>query len=1077
MLSGRPIDADVVRTGNGRVIAAESALFRRTHFAAASRVAARYPLLARALLIAGLAAGALGCPSPRESWPRPVWRWIESEPATLFDRTIEEFYWPLSDREELTRWSGWRDGQKIVANELGAGLSAPGGDVAVVRRVKLDAAAIERVEIELAKEGLQPAVRRVAFFWAASGEGFSGERRVLAEGGEDWQGRRTYELVVKRHPAWRGEIDRVGIGIVVEAGREVTLSKVAGYSSDLDVPGLPVTVVRREVFDLHPGEPAEAASWQRVVKPAEPPAVRTVIHSRRLAFDAGGVLTVEAVVDGVDERAEGHGFLLWAPPRRGFGGTRLVAESRSVRLDDSRRLLRFELKDEAWWQGEVAKIALLVREQAGESIGVERLTGLAWELSTEPLARAAGEGCRVVVGNELRSALPALPGVPLERELEVPRGSRLRLAYAAQGGVPLPVRFRVTATERERRPVTLFEAAITREEEQNRWHPVAADLDRFAGRRVTLRLETESDVVPNPALGLPYWGMPEVFAATRGERPPNVILISVDTLRPDRMSLYGHDRPTTPNLDAWADRAAVFLNTVAPAPWTLPSHLSLFSGLNAHRQGDPSPRLGLPGTPPVLSQHLQGAGYRTLAVTGGDYLRPHFGFDRGFDRFAYYAERRDESSEGELRIGLERALAWIGEHRDEPFFLFLHTYEVHQPFRARQPYFSRFTGVPAVEPVNTRVPPRVVEDGFLKSKPFDYQGRHGLEPAELIRALYDSGIAYADDQLARLWRELEAGGLGERTVVVLTSDHGELLGEHGLDGHLYLYEENVKVPLVIAVPGGRGAGLRIPHQVRLIDVAPTILDLAGLPVPADLDGVSLAPLLDGEPPERSLEAWTYASGSNHGISLRLRNEQKYVFNNTAWPPLQGREALYRLADGEEVIEPAPAEQLESLRRQVERVLDEEAPGLRLRIDNRGPFTLEGRIRSSLVNESNVKSTDLGCPCLRWSQAGEALLEVPPGQAFTLLFEKIKEPDLDLDLLARHPDGSEAALGETFDLTALEGEETWSLAGGQWARGGSSAPPAATVTLWLVGDLVATGEEEAPVDRALEAQLEALGYVN
>ena len=331
---------------------------------------------------------------------------------------------------------------------------------------------------------------------------------------------------------------------------------------------------------------------------------------------------------------------------------------------------------------------------------------------------------------------------------------------------------------------------------------------RWEESSVSLVFETRAEGRIDRGRTLAAWAHPEVWRPASKPSPPNVIFVSLDTLRADRLSLYGNPRPTSPQLDRWARaHGVVFEKAVAPSPWTLPSHASMFTGLDALRHGV---NHGYPVPPSlkVMADLFRRAGYATAAVTGGAYVSAEYGFDRGFDSF--YAHRGWGDDE-EMQAGVDRALAWL-QHRDgQPFLLFLHTYAIHAPYRARQPYFTNLTGTapPSALYLPESVPP-AHEDGFQVRLRLVKQGRP-MEPSDLavLSGLYDSSIAYADAQLGRLFSALEARGLDRRTIVVVTSDHGEALGERGLASHAYLYDFNLLVPLVVAAPDGRGAGRRV----------------------------------------------------------------------------------------------------------------------------------------------------------------------------------------------------------------------------------------------------------------------------
>ena len=407
----------------------------------------------------------------------------------------------------------------------------------------------------------------------------------------------------------------------------------------------------------------------------------------------------------------------------------------------------------------------------------------------------------------------------------------------------------------------------------------------------------------------------------------------------------------------------------------MPSHASLFSGLSPLHHGTHY-GAAVPGETTLLAEILRDAGYSTAAITGGVLLHPKFGFTQGFDRY-YYWPSQAPSGKQELANGIERALAFLDDHTGGPFFLFFHTYEVHSPYRARDPFHSRFgkqQGEDLQSPVRPERLPATPENGFVTSfkyssseNPTSPAGALSVELRSALTALYDSGIAYADNEIGRLLQRIEQLGLAGKTLVVLTSDHGESLGEQGRAMHYHLYDENLRVPLVMALPGTLPSGRKIEEQVRLIDVAPTIMEVIDVPIPPGIDGVSLLSLINGSAaPDATKEAWSYAPRTNWGVSLRLNNRLKYIFFNSPWETGRGLEELYDLReDPGELEDVADLRKRESdaLRRRVQLAL-EQIDGLRLQFFNRSQGTLSGTL-SGRFGPNAVKSSR-GPNCLEWA---------------------------------------------------------------------------------------------------------------
>ncbi len=313
---------------------------------------------------------------------------------------------------------------------------------------------------------------------------------------------------------------------------------------------------------------------------------------------------------------------------------------------------------------------------------------------------------------------------------------------------------------------------------------------------------------------------------TRREPPRNVILISLDTLRADHLGAWGYDRATSPRLDALARKSVMFRRAVAQGSSTIPSHASLFT--SQYPSAVLSMGSGLLEWPATLAEVLAGAGFSTWGFVDGGNVRGHFGFNRGFEHY------EDD------RIGIERLAArarrWMTDHPTPRFFLFLHTYDIHTPYKAPDEYVEHF-GDPGYRggfKPNTKYFRAVEEAGA---------GLDEREHHEVV-ARYDAGILYTDERVGQFLDWLEAEGLLDDSLVVITSDHGEEFLEHGRLGHQQVYlDPNLRVPLLFF---RKGVPSRIVEEtVELTDVVPTILDMLDLPELPGAVGTSLAPYFTG----------------------------------------------------------------------------------------------------------------------------------------------------------------------------------------------------------------------------------------
>jgi arylsulfatase A-like enzyme len=834
--------------------------------------------------------------------------------------------------------------------------------------------------------------------------------------------------------------------------------------------GSDLVLARRgtQVVDWRLGDDA-SSGWSRERLDRSPQPDR-VTWTGRVAWDAAEVDSFEARFSGIPETEDLYTTLTWSGQKPVAGRRRTLRGELVASEPDGIRVYRFTVRRHPDWSERIDFLALHYFEKAGAEVRLMSLGGFRDLVDTEQLAAAIESGARQDLEDEVRSVKLGLPGVDFDWEVDVPGDAKLEFGYAVSGSIDGPVGFEVQLREGAAgSSQRLFAATLEGSAQAERWHDASVGLAPWAGRRVTLSFGTSSPQAIAPLRSLPVWSNPEVVPPTR--KRPNIVLIVIDTLRPDRMSLYGHERATTPNIDAWARRAVVFSDVVASAPWTLPSHLSLFTGLDAYRHGT-AQFLARPEQRP-LAEELRRLGYATLAVTGGGVLDPSFNFDRGFDRYAYFSGSRADGDE--LEGSVPRALEMLEQHRDRDFFLFFHTYEVHAPFRKRQPFYDAFSNLSAPDEVRTSPAERGAAGGFLQSKPITVNGDTSPEAIEALGAMYDSGIAYTDSELARILDWLAQSGLAAGTVVALTSDHGELLGEHGVMEHGYLYEENLRVPLAIAGPGIEGGA--IEQQVRLLDLFPTLMELAGAVVDHAIDGVSLTPFLRGASAAVPAEAWSYASTTNFGLSVSFAGRSKYTFNNSAWSPIFGREGWYSLGrGGERPVAPEQVEDAAFWRGRAREILERSNPGVRLRFSVPEGFRLSAKVDGLVLDPTRVKSTDIDCACVSWSDPARVEVDVSGPEGFTLNFENAEARQFGLELTLSTADGPECSLADRISVDDLAAATYLSCDDGKWLKSPEESAAGAALVLWSVG---VGGPAAAPplANADLEARLRTLGYVN
>ncbi len=350
------------------------------------------------------------------------------------------------------------------------------------------------------------------------------------------------------------------------------------------------------------------------------------------------------------------------------------------------------------------------------------------------------------------------------------------------------------------------------------------------------------------------------MVACRGEGDdgprPNVVLISIDTLRSDHLGCYGYPRETSPAIDRLAEEGVLFENHVSSSPWTLPGHAAIFTSMSDSVHGCVDTDFALAPGFTTLAERFRDGGYRTAGFFAGPYLHPVFGLHQGFDHYENCTSYREVLDGGDVKdwamdpevmrsshqdvtnptvYGAGRK--WMEEHRGAPFFVFLHLWDVHFDFIPPPPYDTMF------DPDY---------DGEITGRNFFFDDRINAQlpqrDKDHLVALYDGEIAWTDSFIDRILDDLATWGIEEDTIVVITSDHGEEFFEHGGKAHrTTLFDEQIRVPLILRHPGRLEADVRVGAQTRSIDIAPTLLELAGLPRDEEMMGSSLVGLADGEP--------------------------------------------------------------------------------------------------------------------------------------------------------------------------------------------------------------------------------------
>jgi len=355
---------------------------------------------------------------------------------------------------------------------------------------------------------------------------------------------------------------------------------------------------------------------------------------------------------------------------------------------------------------------------------------------------------------------------------------------------------------------------------------------------------------------------PVVAPSATLERP-NVLLVTLDTLRADVLGCYGHPKSDTPNLDALAAAGARFSRAYTVTPLTIPAHSSIFTGMLPPRHGvRDNGDMFLDEGATTLAELMEQHGYATMASVGAEVTSHHWGFAQGFD--AFYDDMGEAREEETNRWRVERrgdevlgdAYGWLESHAasDEPFFGWIHLFDPHAPYVAPEPFASAFPGRP-----------------------------------------YLGEVAYTDQLVGELVARLDSLGHLDDTWLIITGDHGEGLGSHGEQMHgVLLYDATTRVPMIIRPPGGLAQGVAVHEPVSVVDLLPTALEVVGLEIPTDIDGISLLPRIQGVqdaiPADRQVYVESLFAFRHYGWApQRALVDAEYKFIDSTTPELYARE--------------------------------------------------------------------------------------------------------------------------------------------------------------------------------------------
>ncbi len=502
--------------------------------------------------------------------------------------------------------------------------------------------------------------------------------------------------------------------------------------------------------------------------------------------------------------------------------------------------------DESGAEFEVESIRLIFRKEYLASIA----SGVSWQGLSEIY----------------RETIVTRPSETLRFEMTLPENPWLDFAVGTVE--ESPVTFRVSVAKAREDETLLEERTVT---EAHQWVTASMDLSEFAGEEVTLSLSVDADADAPNALG--FWGAPAVrnrgatpTHAAGSDPPQGVILILCDSLRRDHLDVYGYERETAPNIKQMASEGALFLDNQSQADFTKVSVPSNLSSLypSTHAIVDLNDRL--PSAATTIAEVYREAGYATWSSAANGFTGQMSNLHQGVEVMHEVGSVNLPEGLGASKNAqtfIDRLLPWLELHRDTPFFVFLHVLDPHPPFETYAPYDTQFAD-PAWRDEQyaemDKVRPFIASGIFrrlamAKSRELD---EAGIDKERFVAReidWYDGSIRAMDVQVGRVFEKLRELELDEKTVVAFISDHGEEFLDHGMHFNANnLYGEMTNVPLILWGPGRVPPGKVLDETVQSIDLAPTLIELSGLPIPETMQGQSLIPLLMAEDASRP-EGW------------------------------------------------------------------------------------------------------------------------------------------------------------------------------------------------------------------------------
>lgn len=439
----------------------------------------------------------------------------------------------------------------------------------------------------------------------------------------------------------------------------------------------------------------------------------------------------------------------------------------------------------------------------------------------------------VALGDVQRESVVNAAPTSFRWYVEVPENGRLDFGVGQEGAAGGTARVKVRSDDANEQ--TLFEQGLSAE-----WHDAQVDLSRYAGEVVQLELSATG------GSGRVAWSTPRLVVPEQEpvsiENARNVVVVLCDTLRASKLQVWNpSSRVRTPALDQLAAESAVFERGQSTENWTKPAVASILTGLHPIDHDARTQSAVLNDNALMISEHFKSNGFATGGFIANGYISDRFGFDQGWDRYRNFIRESGASSEAEDVF--REAGDWAVEHKDERFFLYVHTIDPHVPYDPENEFVSMYDERSDYE---GQVRPRMTGELLANAKRNPPRVTFSPSDVRRLEALHDGEITQHDRHMGAFIERLKENGLWEDTVFVFVADHGEEFAEHDSWGHGHsIYQELLHVPLLVHYGDHVPAG-RIPQRVSTMDIGPTVLELAGLPAMPDVAARSLVPLLHGQ---------------------------------------------------------------------------------------------------------------------------------------------------------------------------------------------------------------------------------------